>query len=147
MRVIQIRCRDARPTFWSAWLRKLHIFELLNKSFRPMEEIQALRTYWHDELLFVLEQSLELYGLYVRKIAVCDQRIEQHLKKMTSKQKTAPTSDPTAFPSAKQEPRFSLEDHLRSITGVNLTRIAGQQVADRADHNFRGWCRHEPLED
>ena len=46
----------------------------------------------------MLKQSLELYDLYVLKIAVCDQRIEQHLKTMTSKPEPVPTSDPAALP-------------------------------------------------
>ena len=50
------------------------------------EEIaRSLEGNWREELLFVLEQSLELYDLYVLKIAVCDQRIERHLKMMKSK--------------------------------------------------------------
>jgi transposase len=50
------------------------------------EEIaRSLEGNWREELLFVLKQSLELYNLYTRKIAECDQRIDRHLKTMTSK--------------------------------------------------------------
>jgi len=190
------------------WLQKLHTFGLLNNSFRPVEEIQVLRTYlrqrenlvaaagtciqhmqktltlmnvqlanvisdisgvtgmailraivagerdphrlstlkhnrvrasreeiaqslegnWREELLFVLEQSLELYDLYVRKIAVCDQRIERHLKTMTSKRELGQRSDPDVTPAPKHEPRFNLKDHLCRITGVDLTKVAGLEV-------------------
>jgi hypothetical protein len=41
-------------------------------------------------LLFVLEQSLEIYDVYLGKITKCDQRIEAHLKTMESKLVTAP---------------------------------------------------------
>src|SRR6202451_972222 len=69
------------------------------------EIARSLEGNWREELLFVLEQSLELYDLYVLKIAVCDQRIEQHLKTMTSKPEPVPTSDPAALPPPKQETR------------------------------------------
>jgi len=92
------------------------------------EEIaRSLEGNWREELLFVLEQSLELYDLYVRKIAVCDQRIERHLKTMPSKLEPE-QSDPDLLPSPKHEPRFNLKDHLCRITGVDLTRVAGLEV-------------------
>jgi transposase len=44
------------------------------------EEIaRSLEGNWREELLFVLEQSLDLY---IHKITICDQRIERHLKTM-----------------------------------------------------------------
>jgi transposase len=43
------------------------------------EIARSLEGNWREELLFVLEQSLEIYDLYVHKIAVCDQQIERHL--------------------------------------------------------------------
>ncbi len=93
------------------------------------EEIaRSLEGNWREELLFVLEQSLELYDGYVRKIAACDQRIERHLKTMTSKFEPEPPSDPAAVSSLKKQPRFSLKDQLRRITGVDLTKVAGLEV-------------------
>src|ERR1700733_5007280 len=92
------------------------------------EIARSLEGNWREELLFVLEQSLELYDLYVLKIAVCDQRIEQHLKTMTPRPAPVPPSDPAELPPQKQETRFSLKDHLCRITGVALTKVAGLQV-------------------
>jgi transposase len=93
------------------------------------EEIaQSLEGNWREELLFVLEQSLELYDLYVRKIAVCDQRIERHLETMSSKRELGQTSDPAALPTSKHPPCFSLKDQLCRIAGVDLTKIAGLEV-------------------
>src|SRR3954447_13819070 len=93
------------------------------------EEIaRSLEGTWREELLFVLEQSLELYDLYVRKIAVCDQRIERHLETMSSKREPEQASDPAALPAPKHPPRFSLKDQLCRITGVDLTKIAGLEV-------------------
>src|ERR1700686_2814970 len=47
---------------------------------------------WREELVF---------DLSVLKIAVCDQRIEQHLKTMTSKPEPVPTSGPATLHPAK----------------------------------------------
>ena len=93
------------------------------------EEIaRSLEGNWREELLFVLEQSLQLYDLYVEKIAACDQQIERHLKTMTSKWEPAPPSDPLPLPAPKQQPYFNLKDQLCRITGVDLTRVAGLEV-------------------
>src|SRR5438046_4839136 len=43
---------------------------------------RSLEGNWREELLFVLQQSLQMYDIYLEKIAVCDQRIEAHLKTM-----------------------------------------------------------------
>ena len=93
-----------------------------------MAILRAIVAGEREELLFVLEQSLELYDLYVRKIAVCDQRIERHLKTMTSKREPGQRSDPDVLPSPKHDPRFNLKDHLWRITGVDLTKVAGLEV-------------------
>jgi transposase len=46
---------------------------------------ESLEGDWREELLFVLEQSLEIYDVYLGKITKCDQRIEAHLKTMESR--------------------------------------------------------------
>lgn len=92
------------------------------------EIARSLEGNWREELLFVLEQSLELYDLYIRKIAVCDQRIERHLKTMAPKRAPGPQSDPGALSTPKHQPHFNLKDQLCRITGVDLTKIAGLQV-------------------
>lgn len=93
------------------------------------EEIaRSLEGNWREELLFVLEQSLELYDLYVGKIAACDQRIERHLKTMTAKREPAQPCPPEVSPSPKHQARFNLKDHLHRITGADLTKVAGLEV-------------------
>lgn len=192
------------------WLQKLHTFGLLNNSFRPAEEIRALRSYlrqrenlvaaagteiqhmqkaltemnvqlanvisdisgltgmrilraivkgerdprtlaahkderirasreqiarslegtWRVELLFVLEQSLEIYDTYLDKIAACDRRIEQHLETLEAKAgatQSIPKPKRTRGPQ-KHEPRFDLRGHLYRIAGVDLTQIDGVNV-------------------
>ena len=83
---------------------------------------------WREELLSVLEQSLELYDLYVSKIAACDQRIERHLKTMTSKLEPTKQSDPAMPPPPKHELRFNFKDYLCRIGGVDLRKVAGLEV-------------------
>ena len=49
------------------------------------EIARSLEGTWRRELLFVLEQSLELYDTYLAKITACDRRIEEHLQAMEPK--------------------------------------------------------------
>ena len=94
------------------------------------EIARSLEGTWRPELLFVLEQSLELYDTYLEKIKECDRRIDEHLKMMEAK------VDPTqAVPEPrrlrwprKHEPRFDLRGQLYRITGVDLTQIDGVDV-------------------
>jgi transposase len=93
------------------------------------EEIaRSLEGNWREELLFVLEQSLDLYDLYIRKITICDQRIECHLKTMAPKRESGPQSGPAALSAPKHQPHFSLKGQLCRIAGVDLTKVAGLQV-------------------
>ena len=94
------------------------------------EEIaHSLEGDWRSELLFVLEQSLELYDIYLGKIAACDQRVEAHLKTMESKVEDATSPSPDeARPSRKHGPRFDLQSQLHRIAGVDLTQVDGLNV-------------------
>ena len=46
------------------------------------EIARTLEGTWRQELLFVLEQSLDLYQTYQQKIQLCDQRIDEQLRSM-----------------------------------------------------------------
>lgn len=89
---------------------------------------QSLEGDWREELLFVLEQSLELYDTYLGKITKCDERIEAHLKTMESKLMTDPQPASELRPSRKHAPRFNLRSHLHRVAGVDLTKINGLDV-------------------
>jgi transposase len=89
---------------------------------------QSLEGDWREELLFVLQQSLELYDTYLRKIAECDQRIEVHLKTMQSKPGTHQPPPPQVPQLRKHGARFNLRGHLQRIAGVDLTKIDGLEV-------------------
>lgn len=91
----------------------------------------SLEGHWREELLFVLQQSLELYDTYQKKIAACDRRIEEHLQSMESK--VDPGVDRIPPPRRvngprKHMPRFDLRGQLYRLTGVDLTQIDGIDV-------------------
>lgn len=89
---------------------------------------QSLEGDWREELLFVLEQSLELYDTYLGKITKCDQRIEAHLKTMDSKLAVSPETTAELPESRKPGPRFNLRNHLHRVAGVHLTKVDGLDV-------------------
>src|SRR5499427_3338827 len=95
------------------------------------EIAKSLEGTWRPELIFVLQQELEMYDIYQRRIAECDQQLQKHLTAFAD----------TVTPPAKQElppkkkkkqnknnPHFHLADELQRITGVDLTRIDGVDV-------------------
>lgn len=99
------------------------------------EEIaKSLEGNWRAELLFVLQQELEMYDTYQRRIAECDSQLQKHLASLTD---SVPPRPPEVEPEpkkgkrakpAKNAPRFDLSRELRRITGVDLTRIDGIDV-------------------
>ena len=98
------------------------------------EEIaKSLEGTWRPELLFVLQQQLEMYDTYQRRIAECDQQLQRQLASMadsTASQSPQPAEKKhgkRAKP-AKNAPRFDLSRELQRITGVDLTRIDGIDV-------------------
>jgi transposase len=103
---------------------------LKNKHIRASSEMiaRSLEGNWRVELLFVLEQSLELYDLYLGKINECDQRVATHLNTMdTNAQATQQPADEVEASGTPQQ-SFSLRDQLCRIAGVDLTKIAGLDV-------------------
>lgn len=89
---------------------------------------QSLEGDWREELLFVLDQSLEIYDMYLSKITTCDQRIEAHLKTMESKLETDQQATSELPQSRKHRPRFDLRNHLHRVAGVDLTKVDGLNV-------------------
>jgi transposase len=96
------------------------------------EEIaKSLEGNWRQDLLFVLEQEVEMYDVYQRRIAECDQQLQKHL---TSFADTVPSqakegeSNKKKAKQSKSTPQFHLAGELQRITGVDLTRIDGIDV-------------------
>jgi transposase len=40
---------------------------------------KSLEGNWRPELLFLLQQEVEMYDVYQRRIAECDQQLQKHL--------------------------------------------------------------------
>jgi transposase len=96
------------------------------------EEIaKSLEGNWRPELLFVLQQEVDMYDTYQKRIAECDLQLQKQLagltgvtqpgKEQTQKSKTKPAA-------AKNAPHFDLSSELQRIAGVDLTRIDGIDV-------------------
>ena len=94
------------------------------------EVAKSLEGNWRPELLFVLQQEVDMYDTYQKRMLECDEQLQLHLKTFADKNHTAP---PTAGPQARKPgqqrkprrnaPRFALSQELERITGVDLTRI------------------------
>ena len=69
--------------------------ELSHPGFTPVEtEIaKSLTGTWRPDLLFVLKQEVEMYDVYQRRIAECDQELEAHLKSFSDKIHPPPVSE------------------------------------------------------
>ena len=52
---------------------------------KPAEIAASLQGNWRDELLFVIEQQLELYRFHQRKIVQCDRKLQVHVRTLESK--------------------------------------------------------------
>jgi transposase len=92
------------------------------------EEIaKSLQGNWRPELLFIVQQQLEMYEAYQLRIAECDQHLREHLGKFA----TAPSisiDDPPQSRKSKRYrymPQFPLSNELIRISGVDLTQIDG----------------------
>jgi hypothetical protein len=95
------------------------------------EEIaKSLEGNWRPELLFVLQQEVDMYDTYQKRIAECDQRLQKHLASLTHPLQVQPSTQKpkTKKPAAKNAPRFDLSSELQRVTGVDLTRIDGIDV-------------------
>jgi hypothetical protein len=73
------------------------------------EEIaKSLEGNWRPELLFVLQQEVEMFDTYQRRIAECDQQLQKHLASFVD---TVPPSSSQGEPKEKRQnqPRMLLD--------------------------------------
>jgi transposase len=106
---------------------------------------KSLEGNWRRELLFILQQQVDLYDTYQKKIAECDQELEKELKALPSRERAeelqgsptengVPESDPRKASKPKKRKvrphatQFDLHGELLRITGVDLTKIDGVDV-------------------
>jgi transposase len=97
------------------------------------EIAKSLEGNWRPELIFVLQQQIDMYDAYQRRIAECDQQLQKHLAGFSdhvSGALSASSADQgkKKKPAAKHTPKFDLGGELQRIMGVDLTRIDGIDV-------------------
>jgi transposase len=92
----------------------------------PAEITAALTGHYRPELLFALQQNLELYDACERQIEACDRAIEAHVRDLT-RTITPPASLPAPRAARQRiEPAFDVRSVLHHLTGgVDLTQIDG----------------------
>ncbi len=89
----------------------------------------SLEGNYRPEHLFALQQAVTLYETYQAQIAACDQQIEQYLATFTPVPLEPPPTP--AKPRQRTGNPFHFDAHtqLYRLTGVDLTRIDGIDVA------------------
>jgi transposase len=91
---------------------------------------KSLQGNWRPELLFVLQQELESYQSFQKKIEECDRQLHRHYATMEAK------ADPKLLPPVERDKRargnvpvgFDLREELYRTIGVDLTAIDGVNV-------------------
>lgn len=95
------------------------------------EMIESLRGNWREELLFLMQQELDLYRIYQQKIGACDRKLAAQLET------PAPAIDTEAHPLGPRKrgkrahgnaPQFDLRKELYRVTGVDWTQVDGIDV-------------------
>ena len=97
------------------------------------EIVKSLEGNWRPELIFVLQQQIDIYDAYQRRIAECDQQLQKHLTEFADHRNGISTPSPTGQgdrkkTAARHTPKFDLGGELQRIMGVDLTRIDGIDV-------------------
>lgn len=97
------------------------------------ELAQSLEGHWREELIFVLQQTHDLYHTFLQNIRQCDGRIEAHLQTMEAKvdevMRPLPAARPkNRLPKRKHIPQFDLRAELYRVAGADLTQIDGINV-------------------
>jgi len=92
---------------------------------------KSLQGNWRPELLFILGQEMEVYRGCQKRMAGCDQLLQQLLRAMETK--VDPQSQPLGpRPPGKRArgnaPQFDLRSELYRITGVDWTQVDGIDV-------------------
>ena len=89
------------------------------------EIIKSLTGDYHEELLFILRQSVELYDHYMEKIAACDAELERYMATLEGKGDMDAYDGKPQPSRRKNQPCFDLRQELYRISGVDLTQIDG----------------------
>jgi transposase len=92
---------------------------------------KSLEGNWREELLFVLEQEVELYRFYQQKIVDCDLQLRKHLESFGSTvdiQAQPIGPKPKGKKGSRNAPQFDLRTELYRITGIDWAQINGIDV-------------------
>jgi transposase len=84
----------------------------------------ALQGNWRAEHLFALRQGLELYEVYLQKLADLDQQLEAYLQTFEDRSEGEEELEPS-HRSRALEPKLNLRDLMYKMTGVDLTEVDG----------------------
>ena len=102
------------------------------------EIIKSLEGIWKEEYLFMLEQAFENYEFHQKQIKKCEEKIKDQLLKQVAIVKEGDISMIETSGSKKKPKKnqfdFELSSYLKTMTGVDLTKIAG--IADTTALNF-----------
>jgi hypothetical protein len=108
----------------------------------PEEVAKSLEGNWRPELLFLVKQEVDTYDTYQKRIAECDEQLQQQLASLASVAPGVATPPVTQLQGdeqpkkskakrrklAKNAPQFNLQQELQRVAGVDLTRIDGIDV-------------------
>ena len=97
----------------------------------PSVIAKSLHGNWRPELLFVLNQEMEIYQRCQNQIAACDKQLQQQLKAMATKidPKVQPLGPrPKGKRARGHAPKFDLRTELYRLTGVDWTQVDGIDV-------------------
>jgi transposase len=92
---------------------------------------RSLEGNWRPELLFILQQEVDLYHIYQQQIAECDTALCAHLQTLEDKAKPDSKLPPTKAnkKAGNNAPsNFDLRGELYRISGTDLTQIDGINV-------------------
>ena len=92
---------------------------------------KSLEGNWRKELLFILNQEVESYNLYQKKISECDLELRKHVESMGSRINlgTQPIGPkPKGKRGSKNAPDFDLRTELYRITGIDWAQVNGIDV-------------------
>jgi transposase len=117
------------------------------------EVARSLEGNWREDMLFELRQAVEAYDFYQRQIVACDQRLQQLLGGLPTREVEASVSAAPSKPARKKrshgkkknQPQFDLQSELRRVCGVDLTSIDGidvmtaQTIVAELGTDFTGW--------
>jgi hypothetical protein len=136
--VRQFACFTEALQGMAAWLKSCGIETVAMQSTgvywlrASREEIaRSLEGNWRKELLFILQQELNLYQIYQQQIAECDTALAAHLRTLDNK--VEPGSQPPAAKAGKKAgtnapTSFDLRGELYRISGADLTQIDGINI-------------------